>query len=56
MCIEITAKKPISFNSVRKKIVEAKALTEINPKNSIAKAKNINDTNLYKYLTSYLFL
>lgn len=45
--IGITAKKPITFDSVRKKIVEAKALTDINPKDSIAKlTKDINETNL----------
>ena len=45
--IGITAKKPITFDSIRSKIVEAKELSELNPKDSIAKlTKDINDTNL----------
>lgn len=45
--IGITAKNPVNFDSIRSKIVEAKELTEINPKDSITKlTKDISDTNL----------
>lgn len=45
--IGITAKKPITFESIQSKIVEAKELSELNPKDSIAKlTKDIKDNSL----------
>ncbi len=45
--IGITSRKPITFESVRSKIVEAKELTQLNPKDSIMKlTKDISEANL----------
>ncbi|MWV61062.1 hypothetical protein DCO58_11620 [Helicobacter saguini] len=45
--IGITAKKPINFESIQSKVVEAKELKELNPKDSISKlTKDINESNI----------
>lgn len=45
--IGITARNPLTFDSIRSKIVEAKALTALNPQDSIAKLTNdISDINI----------
>ena len=45
--IGITAKKPITFESIQSKIIEAKELTELNPKDSILKlTKDINEASI----------
>lgn len=45
--IGITAKNPITFESIQSKVIEAKELIELNPKDSIAKlTKDISQSNI----------